>query len=189
MRKRILVCAFIAVCLSIVAYSTTAYFTYEDTSTNVITMGNIKIELQELAIPEDGGDPVPFEDAIDVLPGKNVSKIVQVKNIGVQASWIRISVAKSILLAEGVSGDVDPSLVTYDLNTEYWIEQNGYFYYKEVLEPGETTKPLFTKVMFSSDMSNMYQYSKAIIKVNAQATQVIHNGSTVFEANGWPKSE
>ena len=133
MKKKLLVCAFIAVCLSIVAYSTTAYFSYEAIATNVITMGNIKIELQELAIPDGGGDPIPFEDAMDVLPGMDESKIVQVKNIGVQPSWIRVSVAKSILLADGIIGEVDLSLVTYDLNTQYWIEQDGYFYYKDIL--------------------------------------------------------
>ena len=189
MKKKIFVLASIAVCLSIIAYSTTAYFTHEETATNVITMGNIKIELQELAIPKDGGEPVPFENAIDVLPGTDVSKIVQVKNVGAEAAWIRISVEKSLMLAEGMNGDVDLSLVTYDLNTVYWIELNGYFYYNDILNPGETTEPLFTKVMFSSSMGDMYQQSKAILKIDAQATQVANNGSTVFQAAGWPKTK
>lgn len=189
MKKRIFVCAFIAVCLSIVAYSTTAYFTYEDTATNVITMGNVKIELQETAIPNGGGSPIPFQDAIDVLPGTDVSKIVKVKNVGAQPSWIRISVEKSIILADGVVGNVDLSLMTYDLNTKYWIEKDGYYYYKGVLNPGETTEPLFTKVIFAPNMSNMYQQSKATIEINAQATQAANNGSTVFEAAGWPNAE
>lgn len=38
-------------------------------------------------------------------------------------------------------------------------------------------------------MSNLYQYSKAVIGVNAQATQVVHNGDSVLDAVGWPKSE
>ena len=189
MKKKIAVCAFIAVCLSIIAYSTTAYFTYEDTATNVITMGNIKIELQEWSIPNGGGEPIPFEDVIDVQPGMEISKIVQIKNIGGQDAWVRICVDKAITLADGVEGEVDLSLISYDLNTECWIEQNGYYYYNTILKSGETTKPLFTKVTFSTDMSNLYQYSKAVIGVNAQATQVIHNGETVFEATGWPKSE
>ena len=189
MKKKIFICALLVICLSLIAYSTTAYFTYEDTATNVITMGNIKIELQELAIPDSGGEPIPFKDAIDILPGTDVSKIVQVKNVGAHPAWIRVSVAKSILLADGVNGEVDLSLITYDLNTQYWTEQDGYFYYKDILNPGETTKPLFTKVMFAPNMNNMYQQSKAIIKINAQATQVANNGSTVFEATGWPKAE
>lgn len=189
MKRKVFVCAFIAVCISIIAYGTTAYFTYEDTATNVITMGNIKIQLQESALPEDGGSPVPFEDAIDVLPGIEVSKIVQVKNIGAQPAWIRIRVVKEIILAQGVSGDVDLSLVTYDLNTQYWIEEDGYYFYKDILNPDESTQPLFTEVSFSQNMGNMYQQSKAIIKVDAQATQVANNGATVFEAAGWPQAE
>lgn len=189
MKKKVFVCAFIAVCLSIVAYGTTAYFSYEDTATNVITAGDVKIKLQEWAIPDTGGDPVPFEDVIDVQPGMAVSKIVEVKNTGHQPAWVRICVDKAISLANGVDGEIDLSLISYDLNTEYWTEQNGYYYYNTILKSGETTKPLFTKVVFSPDMSNLYQNSKAVINVKAQATQVIHNGATVFEATGWPKSE
>jgi hypothetical protein len=187
MKKKALVCAFIAICLSIIAYSTTAYFAYENTASNVITMGNIKIELQELSVPADGGEPIPFENAIDVLPGTSVSKIVQVKNTGSQSAWIRISVDKTLLLADGISGEVDLSLVTYNVNTDKWIEKDGYYYYADALQPEETTEPLFTEVSFAATMGNMYQQSKAILKVQAQATQITHNGTTALDAAGWPK--
>ena len=42
MKKKLFVCAFIVICLSIVAYGTAAYFSYEDTATNVITAGDVK---------------------------------------------------------------------------------------------------------------------------------------------------
>lgn len=189
MKKKTFICAFMVICLSIVAYGTTAYFTYEDTATNVITTGDVKIDLQEWAIPEGGGELVPFEDATDVMPGMEVSKIVQIKNTGGQAAWVRISLEKAIVLAEGVQGEVDLSLISYDLNTECWTEKEGYYYYNKVLNPGEITEPLFTKVIFAKTMSNMYQNSKAAIDVSAQATQVTNNGKTVFEAAGWPKAE
>lgn len=189
MKKKIFVLAFIAVCLSIIAYSTTAYFTYEDIAHNVITMGNIKIELQELAIPDNGGDPVPFTDVIDVLPGTDVSKIVQVKNVGAESAWIRIDIEKSLQLAEGRQGEIDLSLVSYDLNTAYWTEKDGFYYYNSMLKPGETTQPLFTEVSFAPYMGNLYQQSKALIKVIAQATQTANNGTDVFEAAGWPAAE
>lgn len=189
MKKKCLTCAFIAICLSIAAYGTTAYFSYEDTATNVITAGDVKIELQEWAIPDGGGEPIPFEDVIDVQPGMEVSKIVQIKNIGGQDAWVRIALDKAITFADDVEGKVDLSLISYDLNTKYWTEQDGYYYYNTILRADEITEPLFTKVIFSADMDNLYQHSKAVINVNAQATQVIHNGDTVFEASGWPKYE
>lgn len=189
MKKKVFVCAFTVICLSTAAYGSTAYFSYEDKVTNVITAGNVKIDLQEWAIPDGGGDPVPFENVIDVLPGTEVSKIVQVKNTGGQAAWVRISLDKSIRLADGVEGEIDLSLIDYDLNTEYWTEKDGCYYYNIALNPNETSEPLFTKVIFSASMSNLYQHSKAVINVKAQATQVIHNGETVFEAAGWPNAE
>ena len=189
MKKKCLICAFIAICLSIVAYVTTAYFSYEDTAINVITAGDVKIELQEWAIPDTGGDPFPFEDVIDVQPGMAVSKIVEVKNTGHQPAWVRISVDKLIQLAEGVEGDVDLSLIEFDINDQYWIEKDGYYYYYTVLQPNEVTVPLFTKAIFSATMSNMYQNSKAVIDVSAQATQVVHNGDSVLEAAGWPNAQ
>lgn len=187
MKKKMFVCAFVAICLSIVAYGTIAYFTYEETAANVITSGTVKIDLQEWAISEESGEQVPFEDVTDVVPGTEVSKIIQIKNTGSQPAWVRIGLEKSILLAEGITGEVDISLISYDLNTEDWTEKEGYYYYNKALDPGETTEPLFTKVVFAKTMGNMYQESKAIIEVSAQATQVAHNGDTVFETMGWLK--
>ena len=74
------------------------------------------------------------------------------------------------------------------LNTEYWKEKDGFYYYKDVLNPDETTKPLFTEVLFSSKMGDIYQQSKATINVIAYATQVANNGTDVFTAAGWPEA-
>ena len=118
-----------------------------------------------------------------------VSKIVQVKNVGGQAAWIRVSADKAIQLAGGVEGEVDLSLISYDLNTEFWAEKDGFYYYNTILQPNEVTEPLFTKVIFSATMSNMYQNSKAVIDVTAQATQVANNGTCALDAAGWPSTQ
>jgi len=188
MKKKLFVLALIAICLSITAYGTMAYFTYEDTATNVISAGSIQIAVREWS--EDAeGEREPFENVIHVLPGNAVSKIVEIENIGLNAAWIRVSAEKAIELAVGVEGQVDLSLVTFDLNTEFWTEQDGYYYYNLALQPGETTAPLFTQVAFSLEMGNLYQNSTATVTIAAQATQVAHNGQTVFEATLWPASE
>lgn len=189
MKKKLLVCAFIAICLSVVAYGTLAYFTYEDTATNVITAGNIEIDLLEWTIDTEDGEPAPFDDVMGVVPGENVSKIVEVKNTGGNPAWVRISVSKAIELANGVDIEPDLSLVSYNVNTEKWTEKDGYYYYNEALEAGETTEPLFTEVYFSEDMSNDYQNSVAVITVTAQATQVANNGTSALDAAGWTDAE
>ncbi len=189
MKKKILACALVVICLSIVAYGTVAYYTYEDTATNVITAGNVRIELEELAILVEGGAPVPFNNPNDVVPGTSVSKIVQVKNTGVSAAWVRLDLSKEIMLADGVDGEIDLSLVSYEINDKFWAEQDGWFYYLSPLAPGATTEPIFTDVSFSALMGNMYQQSKSIINITAHATQTVHNGESVFEAAGWPTAE
>ena len=185
MKKKIFAMAVVLIFLAIAAYGTSAYFTHEETATNVITSGSIKVELQEWS--DTGNGLVPFEDTDGVMPGMEVSKIVQVKNVGGQAAWIRVSADKSIHLAEGVNGDVDLSLLSYDLNTAFWTEKDGFYYYNTILQPNEVTEPLFAKIFFSETMSNMYQNSKAVIDVTAQATQVANNGTTALDAAGWPE--
>lgn len=187
MKKKLCVIALLVICLATAAYGTSAYFTHEQTATNVITSGSIKVELQEWS--DTGSGLVPFEDIDGVLPGMEISKIVQVKNTGGQAAWVRVSADKDIHLAEGDDGEVDLSLLSYDLNTAFWTEKDGFYYYNTILQPNEVTEPLFTKVIFSATMSNMYQNSKAVIDVTAQATQVANNGTCAIDAAGWPTKE
>ena len=186
MKRKLLAGALMAICLSVAAYGTVAYFTAEDTAQNVITAGNIQISLEETAIPSDGGDPVPFEDVTGVMPGAEVSKIVQVENTGDNTAFVRIRLEKEILLADGVEGEPDADLVTMDINTQHWTEQDGYYYYNEPLAAGETTEPLFTAVSFSKDMGDLYQNSQAAITAYAGATQADNNGESALQAAGWP---
>ncbi|MBQ9167199.1 MAG: hypothetical protein IJX67_02170 [Oscillospiraceae bacterium] len=184
MKKKLCVIALLAICVAIAAYGTSAYFTYQQTATNVITAGNIKVELQEWS--DTGEGLIPFRNVGGVQPGMEISKIVQIKNVGDHEAWVRISLDKVITLAEGVKGEADLSLISYDINTEYWTEKDGFYYYNTILRQNEVTKPLFTKVTFSETMSNMYQNSSAVVEVTAQATQVVHNGTSALDAAGWP---
>lgn len=188
MKQKLFALILFIACLSVAAYGTIAYFTAEDTATNVITTGNIRIELEETTVSETG-ELVPFKDLTGVMPGADVSKIVQVKNTGSQPAYVRIRMEKVITLAEGASGEADASLLSCDLNETDWTYKDGYYYYNEPLAPGAKTEPLFTKVTFSKEMDNLYQDSKAQINLVAFATQAANNGVTVWEASGWPTGE
>ncbi len=186
MKRKALTAAVITIFLSLLTYGTIAYFTAEDLAHNVITTGSIDIELYEWA---DGEKTEPFpEDGISgAMPDTEVTKIVEVKNTGNNAAYVRVKVAKSIELAVGGSGDVNPDLVGLNINSTYWTYQGGYYYYNEPLEPGDTTaEPLFTSVSFDKSMGNLYQSASVNIDVLAFATQVANNGSSALTANGWP---
>lgn len=184
-KRRILACAVLLASLSMGAYGTYAYFTSDVIVTNVITSGNVKIELRETELSD--GKEIPFTNKTGILPGKQISKIVKVENTGDHPAYIRIKVGKEIHLADGVDGEPDLSLITCDFNEMDWEEKDGYYYYKEPLKPGKTTEALFEQVTFDRTMGNMYQNSKAEINVYAQATQVIHNGDSAMDAKGWPE--
>lgn len=189
MKKRILIISLIVVCLALCAGATIAYFTAEDRATNVITAGNIQINLIENMIPKDGGEPVVFEDQDGIQPGETVSKIVQVKNEGKKGAYVRIAVDTVINLVSDTEAEAkgDPSSVIFDIDTENWTEKEGFYYYNKILASEETTEPLFTEVKFDENIGNEYMSSKTVITVVAQAVQADNNGDTVFDAAGWPE--
>ena len=190
MKKKILTIAGLLVCLSVSIAGSMAYFTAEEKVHNVITTGDIDIELVEWG-NEERTDPFP-EDGVDgVMPGSVVTKIVEVKNTGSHAAWVRVKVEKTIDLS-GTEDDAkaDLSLLAIDFNTSHWIAgKDGYYYYKDVLEKDAVTEPLFTSVTFEGAMDNLYQNAEAQIDVKAYAVQNANNpipeGKDVTSVTGW----
>lgn len=175
-------------CLAVGASTTLAYYTASEQAHNVITSGGIDIALQEYV---DAGDElVPFEDVDGVMPGMEVSKIVQVENTGASEAWIRVRVDKAIRLAENVENFTpDLALLVLNIDEENWTEQDGYYYYNRALKPGETTEPLFTTVTFEPEMGNDYMNARVEITVRAQAVQSRNNGDSPMTAVGWADAE
>ena len=188
MKRKLLAVAVTVICLSMMAYGTLAYFTAEDTAHNVITSGEIDIELQEWADAEKT-TPFPEDGVSGVMPGTEVTKIVEVKNTGANDAYIRVKVEKEFVLSEGVEGETDSGLMKIDFDETYWtLGEDGYYYYKTALEPGAVTEPLFASVSFDTTMGNIYQNSTAKVDVTAYAVQVANNGETVLDAQGWPEA-
>ena len=187
MKRRLLAGAVIALCLSIMAYGTLAYFTAEDTVHNVITSGEVDIELLEWA---DEGKTAPFpEDGLSgVMPGTHVTKIVEVQNAGSSTAYIRVKVEKEIALPDGAEGEPDTSLMKLDFDETCWtLGEDGFYYYYKALEPDAVTEPLFASVSFDTGMGNIYQNSAASVDVTAYAVQAANNGGGVMDAKGWPE--
>ena len=188
MKRKLLAVAVTVICLSMMAYGTLAYFTAEDTAHNVITSGEIDIELQEWADAEKT-TPFPEDEVSGVMPGTEVTKIVEVKNTGANDAYIRVKVEKEFVLSEGVEGETDSGLMKIDFDETYWmLGEDGYYYYKEALKPGAVTEPLFASVSFDPSMGNIYQNSTAKVDVTAYAVQVANNGDSVMDAKGWPEA-
>lgn len=158
-----------------------AFFTYSEQTHNIVTTGGVSIEVQEWADPSR---ETPFTDVSGVLPGMTVQKIAEVKNTGSAPAWVRVRIEKAIALAGGGAGD--PALVTLDLNTNAWQEQDGWLYYNRALSPGEVSEPVFTQVTFQKTMGNEYQNAAATVTLFASAVQTANNGASPLAAAGWP---
>ena len=82
----------------------------------------------------------------------------------------------------------DLGLMKIDFDQTYWTHgSDGYYYYKTALQPGAVTEPLFASVSFDISMDNKYQNSTAKVDVTVYAVQTANNGSSAFEAKGWPE--
>lgn len=186
MKRKTMIAAIGMLLLALTVFGSIAYFTTEDVAHNVITTGEIDIELHEWA---DEQKTIPFpEGGVDgVMPGTGITKIVELTNNGANAAFVRIKVDKAITLS-GQSGETpDLDLVELDFNTGAWTKQaDGFYYYNTVLEPGETTDELFTRVSLGSGMGNLYQNSSIEVTVKAYAVQSANNGTDPLTALGWP---
>ena len=191
MKRKTLVVALVLLLAFGAVYGTVAYFTTQGTATNVITAGNLSAEIHEYA---DLEMTKPFVDLTGVMPGDAAIKVVTVENTGNSDAWVRLSVSKDYELAparaavrgadEVASREIE--LVHMDINSEYWTEQDGFYYYNEILEPGQTSEPLFTSITLDVTLGNVWQGAKFFIDVHMDAVQVANNGATALEAAGWP---
>lgn len=183
MKRKLLILSVLAICVATLAAGSLAFFNAEDMAHNIITTGGVDIEVVEWA---NEGKTDRFENPTGIMPGTVVTKIAEVQNIGASRAWIRVKITKAIDLAG--DGTADLSLVELNLNTEFWTEKDGYLYYKEAVEPGDATAPIFTTVTFNTAMGNEYQNATAHVEVLAQAVQCSNNGESALEAQGWPES-
>ena len=181
-KKRILCLTVLAICAATLATGTLAYFVAEETAYSVITTGCLYMDLIQA---DENDDPLPEGIVTAVMPAVSVNQSAFVVNKGDVPFYTRVVVEKKLYAAEGSDAELDPDYVTLNINTAYWKEENGFYFYRRILKPGEATRPLYTKVTFSPQMGNEYQNAHVEINVLGQAVQSDNNGYSATEALGW----
>lgn len=192
MKRKLLFIAAALIVLSLIAGGTLAYFTAEDTARNVITSGAVTAELVEQQRTADGElAPYPAE-AIPVMPGQSVSKIVTVRS-DEQPAWIRARYTIAVQDAAGKTMDIPAAkldkVVSIEPDAGRWTLRDGWWYYGEAVGGGESTSALFESIDFSGpDMGNEYQGATITVDVAVQVVQSANNGESALDAMGWPKT-
>ena len=182
-KSRLLMIALAAILLTVLIQPTLAYYTTIGKATNVVTSGEISMQIHEKTA--DGSD---FPDeGVYIIPGDIVSKQVSVENICSQPFYLRVQLVSSSTNEElDMEGCLD-----VDIDTKNWTYVDGFYYYNSILQPGQTTPPLFTEVeIVGSKVDQSHVGSALCLTVNGYAVQSKNNYADFpWEAAGWPAVE
>ena len=182
-KLRISVVALIAIVLTFLAQTTLAYYQTVGKATNVVTSGNIQFIIHEKT---DQGTEFPRE-GVYIVPGDIVSKEVSIESDCEHPFYLRVKIIYGVDSKELSAEDC----FKLNINEQYWELHDGWYYYKDIVTPGETTPDVFSHVeIVGSKVDNSYLGKTLTLTVNAQAVQSENNpisdGNT-YTASGWPK--
>ena len=187
--KIIVTCITMALTVSSFFYSTLAYFTDMVSSSNgSIATGVASVDLIDVTYPYGSDTAVPPGTAIRIMPGHEISKTLSARNSGDLPLYVRVQVRSDSTLASNARGrenEIDLSLVSYDINLTDWVEHDGYYYYRTALAHDTEAVPLFTKVIFSTEMGNLYKDSTILVHTRIEVVQANSNAENPIEAYGW----
>lgn len=180
-KVRMMAVAIVVSLVTLFSQSTLAYYTVAGIATNVVTSGDIQLQIHEQT-----ADGYPFpEKGVTVIPGDIVSKEVFVQNVCQHPFWLR---AELVWGATSETLDAQDALQIVDLNSSEWIYYDGYYYYHRILQPNENTVPLFEKVYIVGEQVDQYDAGSALtLTVKAYAVQSENNpADNPWDASGWP---
>ena len=184
-KMKIVVVALMATLITLMSQATLAYYQAVGKATNVVTSGNIQFIIHETT---DQGKEFPKE-GVYIVPGDIVSKKVSIESDCDHPFYLRVKVVYGINSEELTAEDC----FKLNINEEHWELHDGWYYYKEVVDPDEITPYVFSHVeMVGSKVDNRYIGKTLTLTVNAQAVQSENNpldDGKVYTASGWPKEE
>lgn len=176
MKKKItLIVTCVVLVAAIAVGGTLAWFSDKASEDNVVTMGNVKIQLNDEYVPEDHTKAVPNE---------TIDKTVSVTNVGDNTAYVRVKVTPMWMMKDEndqmvQDTSLNDNLITVNFNTdENWVQSDdGYWYYQVALannnaaDADKTTTELFNTFTLSKDIDNKYADKTAYIKVEVEAVQ------------------
>ena len=184
-KLRITVITLIAMLMTMMSQGTLAYYSTVGKATNVVTSGNIQFIIHEKT---DAGTEFPKE-GVYIIPGDIVSKRVSIESDCEHPFYLRVKIVYGINSQELSADDC----FKLNINEEYWQLHDGWYYYKGVVEPGQTTPYVFSHVeIVGSQVSTEYIGKTLTLSVVAHAVQSENNpveGTDTFNAFGWPADE
>ena len=184
-KLKVAVIAIVAVLLTFVTQGTLAYYSTVGKATNVVTSGDVRFIIHETT---DRGTAFPKE-GVYIVPGDIVSKEVSIESDCEHPFYLRVKMVYGVDSKELSAEDC----FKLNINEEYWDYHDGWYYYRDIVEPHETTPNVFSHVeIVGSKVDNSYIGKTLTLSVLAQAVQSENNpisGDDTYTASGWPKEQ
>ena len=181
-KLKIAVVALAAALFAFIGQSTTAYYQTVGKATNVVTTGNIQFIIHEMT---DQGTAFP-QEGVYILPGDIVSKKVSIENDCAHPFYLRVK----LVYGTNAHNLTAEDCLKLNINSENWQLHEGWYYYKDIVNPGETTANVFSHVEIVGSKVDTSHIGKILtLTVNAQAVQSENNpveGGNIHTASGWP---
>lgn len=184
LKLRLTAIAIAAIIMTFLTETTLSYYTTVGLATNVVTSGKITFKIHETT---DQGTEFPKE-GVYVIPGQVVGKRVTIENLCEHPFYLRVKLVSGVNSEELSSEDC----LKLDINKENWaLDDDGWYYYNGIVDPGATTEQVFSHVEIVGDkVDNKYIGKVLSLTVKAQAVQSENNpisGTDYSEVVGWPE--
>ena len=188
LKKRIMIIFLLTIIIVLISIASIVAFISRSTiAKNIITFGNLKMQLIETTLDENNQEvEVDNNENLNITNMPNLSRIVKVKNLGNHDFYARVSL--KIIGKDSNNQEIDVTkYVSYNLNTEDWIYKDGWYYYKKIVKQNEYTSSLITEINFDVN-SITSKLSDGTIKldIDAEAVQAENNAENVLDVLGWP---
>lgn len=158
--------------------ATLAYFTDNDSATNIVTMGHVDVELTEPGF--DTEDGTADNTISDVTPGQVIAKDPTITLAADSLdAYVRVKLTVDGL-DETATAEVLDALDIQD----GWTLVDGYYYYADALTQESKTATLFTKVTIPYEWNNDYAEAEFTIDVAVEAIQADNLADDFFNENG-----
>ena len=175
---------FLILCLGI--FSSSAFLIRKIKTDNVITFGNVKVQLINHTLDENGKEVEVKDGKEELLKYEDVSRIIKVKNVCNHSVYVRVKLNTTGKKNQEIFPAED--YVNYKFADEKWREKDGWIYYTDVLEPNKTTEDLMRGIEFDVNrLTSEYAGSDIEFKAEVQAVQSENNSKNVFAVEGWPE--
>lgn len=165
-KKRVVVLALAALLLVAGGTFTYAYFTDAKEQTNVITMGNVSIELTEPQFSTNTGGTNKISN---VMPNQTIVKDPTITlNTGSNDAYIRVKLTYTGDLTTSQQAQLETGIV---FNAGWAKGTDGYYYYNTALTQTDKEVVAFNEVHIPEDWGNNMAAKTFNIVVKAEAIQ------------------